>query len=214
MSIVDRRDDEISIIDVLHLLWRSKWILIAGMVVGLVAIYPVSMVLPDTIYRTVTLTIYPSGTPTDTADDVKNQLVAILARKGFTATTVKNSDNLTIAMPYRAADLGNADGKFVMLAKAVSDYRVRLLMKVSGAYFDLQQREGVEGRADTLVKFRSFQEGVADGSIDPVRISVVETDRRKSMKATAFVSLPILGLVAGVLAVAATTTFRKLRAAW
>lgn len=198
MSIASSQQAELSFAELLLILWRRKWFLVVGLVAGLLLAYPATMLLPDTINRTVTLTVYPSGTPTDTAPDIQNQLTALLARKSFTAVPSRTGSNLIISMPYKATALGSADGKFVMLAKFVSDYRVRLLAKVAGAYFDLQERYGAEGRAETLVQFRSFQEGVKDGSIDPVRISVVEDDGRDRGKAIIFVVLPVLGLLTGV----------------
>lgn len=197
MSLASSQQTELSLAELLLILWLRKWFLLVGLVAGLLLAYPATMLLPDTINRTVTLTIYPSGTPTDTASDIQNQLTALLARKNFTAFPSRTGSNLIISMPYKATDLGNADGKFVMLAKFVSDYRVRLLAKVSGAYFDLQERYGAEGRADTLVQFRAFQDGVKDGSIDPVRVSVVEDDSRSRGKMIIFFVLPISGLMAG-----------------
>lgn len=211
MSLAESQQTELSLADVLFFLWRSKWFLMAGLIAGLLMAYPATLLMPDTINRTVTLTIYPSGTPTDTAEDIQNQLTALLARKSFTAIPARTGPNLTISMPYNAADLGNADGKLVMLAKAVSDYRVRLLAKVSGAHFDLQQRDGAESRAETLVQFRSFQEGIADGSIDPVRMTAAESDRRMAKKLIVAGSVLMLGLLAGALVAWATSAVRELR---
>lgn len=211
MSLAESQHTELTIIDGIRFVWAAKWYMLAGLVVGLLLAYPATKLLPDTINRTVTLTIYPSGTPTDTAEDIQNQLTALLARKSFTAVPSRGKTGLTISMPYRAADMGNADGKFVMLAKAVSDYRVRLLAKVSGAYFDLQQREGVEGRAETLVRFRSFQEGIADGSIDPIRMSATEDDKRATYAEAMTAALSLAGLLAGALMYAAPAIIRQLR---
>jgi hypothetical protein len=185
--------------------------MLAGLVTGMLLAYPATRLLPDTINRTVTLTIYPSGTPTDSAEDIQTQLTALLGRKGLTAVPARGKTALTISMPYRATDIGNTDGKFVILAKVVSDYRVRLLAKVTGAYFDLQQLEGAEGRAETLVRFRSFQEGIKDGLIEPVDMTVAETDRREKSKAIILVALPVLGLVAGFFLAGLVSVVRKFR---
>lgn len=197
MSLAESQHTEPTIVDWMRFAWRSKWYMLAGLVAGLLLAYPATRLLPDTINRTITLTIYPSGTPTDTAQDIQAQLTALLARKSFTAVPARGKTALTISMPYSAVDLGNADGKFIILAKVVSDYKIRLLAKVTGAYFDLQQREGAEGRAETLVRFRSFQEGIKDGSIEPVDMTVTETDRREKSKAIVLIALPLIGLVAG-----------------
>ncbi len=199
MSLAQSQHSEPTIIDWMRFAWRSKWYMLAGLLAGLLLAYPATLLLSDTINRTVTLTIYPSGTPTDTSQDIQAQLTALLARKSFTAVPARGKVALTISMPYRAADLGHADGKFVILAKVVSDYKVRLLARVTNAYFDLQQREGAEGRAETLVRFRSFQEGIKDGSIEPVDMTATETDRNEKSKAMILVALPLLGLIAGFL---------------
>lgn len=199
MSIASGQPAEITLLDMLRFAWRGKWFIIGGAVAGLLLGFAATMLLPDTINRTVTLTIYPSGTPTDTAEDIKNQLTALLARKSFTAIPARTGSDLTIAMPYRAGDMGNADGKVVMLAQAVSKYRSQLLAKVNGAYFDLQGRYGAEGRAETLVKFRSWQEGIKDGSIDPVRISSTEADSRKWRKTAALIVGALLGGLIGLM---------------
>lgn len=211
MSLAESQHTETTIIDGIRFVWAAKWYMLAGLVVGLLLAYPATTFLPDTINRTVTLTVYPSGAPTDTALDIQNQLAALLARKSFTAVPARTGPNLTISMPYKAADLGNADGKLVMLATAVSAYRVRLLAKVSGAYFDLQQRDGAEGRAETLVKFRAWQDGIADGSIDPVRITATESDRRMVKSAIVAGSVLMLGLLAGALVAWATSAVRELQ---
>lgn len=211
MSLAESQPTEPTIIDWMRFAWRSRWYMLAGLIAGLLLAYPATRLLPDTINRTVTLNVYPSGTPTDTAEDIQAQLTALLARKSFTAVPARGKTALTISMPYSAADLGNADGKFVMLAKVVSDYKVRLLAKVTGAYFDLQQREGAEGRAETLVRFRSFQEGIKDGSIEPVDMTVTETDRREKTKAIVLVALPFLGLVFGLFLAGLMNVVRKFR---
>jgi hypothetical protein len=211
MSLAESQPTEPTIIDWVRFAWRSKWYILAGLALGLFLAYPATRLLPDTINRTITLTIYPSGTPTDTAEDIQAQLTALLARKSFTAVPIRGKTALTISMPYRAADIGSADGKFVILAKVVSDYRVRLLAKVTGAYFDLQQREGAEGRAETLVKFRSFQEGIKDGSIEPVDMAVTETDRREQNKAIILVALPVVGLVFGLFLAGLMSVVRRFK---
>mgnify|MGYP001033878874 CR=1 FL=1 len=213
MSLAESQHTEPTIIDWARFAWRSRWYMLAGLIAGVLLAYPATQLLPDTINRTVTLTVYPSGTPTDTAQDIQAQLTALLARKSFTAVPARGKTALTIAMPYSAADIGNADGKFVILAKVVSDYKVRLLAKVTGAYFDLQQREGAEGRAETLVRFRSFQEGIKDGSIEPVDMTVTETDRREKTKAIVLVALPFLGLVAGFFLAGVISVIRKFKPA-
>lgn len=208
MSLAESQPTEPTIIDWVRFAWRCKWYMLAGLVAGLILAYPATHLLSDTINRTVTLTIYPSGTPTDTAQDIQAQLTALLARKSFTAVPARGRTALTIAMPYRAAELGNADGKFIILAKVVSDYKVRLLAKVTGAYFDLQQHEGAEGRAETLVRFRSFQEGIKDGSIEPVDMAITETDRREKNRAIVLVALPVIGLVFGLFLAGIIRVFR------
>jgi len=60
------------------------------------------MILPATINRIVTLTIYPGGTPTDMALDIQNQLTALRARHSFIAVSSRTGTNLTAPMPYRA----------------------------------------------------------------------------------------------------------------
>lgn len=211
MSLAESQHTEPTIIDWMRFAWRSKWFILAGMVAGALLAYPATQLLPDTINRTVTLTIYPSGTPTDTAQDIQAQLTALLARKSFTAVSARGKVALTISIPYRAAELGNADGQFVILAKVISDYKIRLLAKVTGAYFDLQQRQGAEGRAETLVRFRSFQEGIKDGSIDPVDMTVTETDRREKSKTIVFVALPIFGIIAGFFLAGLVSVARKFK---
>lgn len=211
MTLAESQPTEPTIIDWVRFAWRSKWYMLAGLIAGLLLAYPATQLLPDTINRTVTLTVYPSGTPTDTAQDIQAQLTALLARKSFTAVPARGKTALTISMPYSAADQGNADGKFVILAKVVSDYKVRLLAKVTGAYFDLQQSEGAEGRAETLVRFRSFQEGIKDGSIEPVDMAVTETDRREKNKVVVLVALPFLGLVAGFFLAGVISVIRKFK---
>lgn len=198
MSLANSQQTDQSLLDAMRFVWWSKWFVLGGLIAGLLLAYPATKLLPDTINRTVTLTIYPSGTPTDTALDIQNQLTALLARNSFDAVPSRTGSNLTIAMPYKATELSNADGKFAILAKLVADYRVKLLAKVSGAYFDLQERYGAEARAETLVRFRAFQDGVKDGEIDPVRMTATEADTRTRSKAIIFVGLPILGLLAGL----------------
>lgn len=209
MTDVATTPSEMSLIDMLRFLWVSKIYILGGLLIGLLIAYPATKLLPDTVNRTVTLTIYPSGTPTDTAVDMQNQLLALLDRNGFTATPARAGPNLTIATPYSASNLRDADGKLMMLTKVVSDYRTNLLAKVSGAYFDLQQRESTTGRADTFVRFRSFQDGVADGSIDPVRITVSENDSRDFRKALALVAGPLFGALLGFLAAFIINMLRK-----
>lgn len=198
---------EIALSDILRFLWAWKAFVAIGFGVGLLLAYPVTGLLPDTISRTVTLTIYPSGTPTDTADDIQNQLWATLDRQGFPST--KKPGLLTVSMPYSARDTAGAERKFDILARIVADYRTKLLAKVSGAYFDLQQRENATGQADAFVKFRSFQAGVADASIDPVRITVAERDRRQTQVLTTFIGIPLLGALVGALAALALTFFKS-----
>lgn len=201
MSIASGQPAEITLLDMLRFIWRAKWYALGGVVAGLLLGCAATLLLPDTINRTVTLTIYPSGTPTDTADDIKNQLTALLARQSFAAVPARVGSDLTIAMPYHANELGNADGKVVMLAQAVSKYRSQLLAKVNGAYFDLQGRYGAEGRAETLVKFRSWQDGIKDGSIDPVRISATEADNRAWQKTAVLIVGAFLGGLMGFVVV-------------
>lgn len=193
----DDETHEIVIGDILRFLWAWKAFVVIGFGVGLLLAYPVTGLLPDTIGRTVMLTIYPSGTPTDTADDIQNQLWAALDRQGFPST--KKPGLLTVSMPYSARDTAGAERKFDILARIVADYRTKLLAKVSGAYFDLQQRENATGQADAFVKFRSFQDGVADASIDPVRITVAEKDRRHVIATATVLSIPLLGALSGAL---------------
>lgn len=200
---------EVSLSDIIRFVWASKIYVLGGLLIGLLLAYPATKLLPDTINRTVTLTIYPSGTPTDAAVDMQNQLLALLDRNGFTATPARTGPNLTIATPYSASNLRDADGKLSILTKVVADYRTKLLAKVSGAYFDLQQRESTTGRAETFVRFRSFQNGIADGSIDPVRVTVTEDDSRDFRKALAFVAGPFFGVLLGMLVAFIINMLRK-----
>lgn len=198
MSIASSQPAEITLVDTLRFAWQGRWFVLGGAVAGLLLAFAGTFLLPSTINRTVTLAVYPSGVPTDTAEDIEAQLAALLARNSFTPVQSRTGSSLTISMPYAATDLGNADGKFMILAKLVADYRVRLLAKVSGAYFDLQQREGAEGRAETLVRFRSFQDGIKDGSIDPVRITATEKDSRSVHAVLLLVAGAFIGAMAGV----------------
>lgn len=185
--------------------------MLVGLLVGLVMAYAATKLLPDTIDRAVTLNIYPTGTPTDTNVDIQNQLTAVLEQKGFQVRSSRGGGGLTIAMPYSAADSANADGRFIILAQAVAEYRVKLLARVSSAYFDLEQRENAEARADTFVRFRSFQAAIADGSIDPVRITVEEKDSRHFRNAAVLVAGGLFGALLGIFTAIIVDVFRKSR---
>lgn len=198
---------EISLPDIAKFAWKARFYILVGLIGGLLLSYPVTRFLPDTINRTVTLTIYPTGTPTDVAADIQNQLAAVLEQEGFQVRSMPGG--LVVAMPYRAADSANADGRFLLLAQAVADYRTRLLARVSSAYFDLEQRENAQARADMFVRFRSFQAGITDGSIEPVRITVAEKDTRHFRNMVVMMTMPGFGALLGVLVAIVVDVWRS-----
>ncbi len=191
---------DLTLPEILAHVWANKALISAALAIGLLLGFAGTWLLPNTITRKAVISIYPTGVPTDTFAEVQDQLRSLLDRKSFKATTSRDG-TLVVSMPYEVAEIAAADGKFIDLAQTVGDFRKRLLTKVSGAFFDFQRRENLgDGDAATFVRFNSFQAGIADGSIEPVRVTVMEVDNRKNTQIALVAGMGVFGVIAGLFA--------------
>ncbi len=192
-------DDNVSIMDIIPSLWAHKVAIAVGLVIGLLLAYPATLLVSDRINRRADITIYPTGTPTDTAEDIQFQLITLLGRKGFPAKASPGS-GIVVLMPYNAGDAAAGQSRLTQFSQTVNDFRTALLDKVSDAYAAFQKRDHAgQGNAAIDLSFRSFQDGASDGAIDPIRVTIAETDRRGTWRFAAALGTTILGAVGGLL---------------
>lgn len=191
------RDDEITISDAARLLWDQKTIIMLSFCIGLLLIYPTVKLMPGTTSRLVSLVIYPSGTPIDTVKEIMSQLITTLDRSGFTATPTEVG--VQIDVPYNAETIATADAKYRAIEKIVADYQSLLLVKVAAGRADLERYGLTEGTATLYLRYRSFDDGVANGTIVPVRVMKTDIDTRKKTIVRAAIRLPAISLLIGVL---------------
>lgn len=196
MTTAEHFAEEMTVSEAVRLLWSQKVVIAVLFCLGLLLIYPTMTMFPGTTTRVVSLNVYPSGTPIDTVEDIKSQLITTLARSGFAATPTDMG--VQIDVPYNAETLAAADAKYREIEKAVADYQNVLLEKVSNGRATLDRYEPSEGTVAIDLRYRSFEDGVANGTIVPVQVTKADVDTRKKSLIKTAIGLPVLSLLIGV----------------
>ncbi len=191
--------DALSIQDVLTFVWAHRIAMAIGLFIGLLLAYPATFLVPDSISRKADISIYPTGTPIDTAAAIQFQLQSVLADKGIPTKAVAGG-GLTVLMSYDPSDANAGQDRLVRLSRMIDDFETSLLARVNDAYTAFKQGDqSGQGNEAIDLSFRSFQSGIEARSIDLIRVVVSETDRRGRRQVAAVLVMITLGAASGLL---------------
>lgn len=214
MAAIDLHDQEISILDLVQTLWRKKLIVAAFFAASMPLAYFATFLLPDTAKRTVEISIYPSGTPTDTAVEVADQLIRYLEKFDYTPMQDSRTGKVSVDLAYKRTSVNAADKWEAAVRKTITAFETRMDAKANGAYFDFRNSlKGLDPAAavEPFLRFQSYQTGRNDGLIDLVRANATDADPFNRLYLATLVGVPLLGTGIGIAFSLALATLQSWR---
>ncbi len=166
-------DREFSLPEFLRHVRRRRWLVLTFFLLGALISIPVAGLYANSSSKSVTLRVYASGTPTDSQDQVLDQLNSNLAAAGFDATQAREDGTLLLRFSHRTGDDARTSEKLAKLKEQVSAFQQRLDAKVQSVFSrvrDAKLSGEQEENLGILIQFDSYLQGRKDGMIELVRI--------------------------------------------
>ncbi len=194
----DLSDRDFSLADFLTHIGHWRWTILGFLILGIAVSIPVAYFYAVHCSKVITLKIYATGTPTDSQDQVTDQLGTALVAGGFVPVLGRDPGVFTLRFPYRERNESAAASKVEDLKEVVAAFEHRIDAKVDGVFSAVRDRlKGTEREnVDILVQFNSYLIGRREGMINLVQVSV--KDQRPAawvpVLITALLSLAVAGV--------------------
>lgn len=196
-----RHQDEISLMELIYFFYCARYSILAGAVVGLLAATIYFFVAPiPTPPVQLALTIYAAGTPSYSAEEIRQQLTEALVAEGISAS-VSPETFIVNAVTPDAATNAKAATIAANLAKAL----------------DAQAQSGknlLNAKADSkdaltlLLKYDAYLQGRENGYINLLASTQLEPERPNRLK------IPFVIVVAGAFGGLAVHSLARLVRLW